>query len=98
LVVLSLQGNRKRNQRRHFGGADGIRTHDLLDAIEARSQLRHGPTGSPHFPYYHLKIDRVYTAGAGISVGASVGTVRGTNLNIVAFTRMVISEAASVAL
>ncbi len=27
-----------------FGGADGIRTHDLLDAIEARSQLRHGPT------------------------------------------------------
>jgi Phage integrase family len=26
------------------GGADGIRTHDLLDAIEARSQLRHGPT------------------------------------------------------
>jgi hypothetical protein len=30
---------------REFGGADGIRTHDLLDAIEARSQLRHGPTG-----------------------------------------------------
>ena len=29
------------------GGADGIRTHDLLDAIEARSQLRHGPTGRP---------------------------------------------------
>jgi hypothetical protein len=28
-----------------IGGADGIRTHDLLDAIEARSQLRHGPTG-----------------------------------------------------
>jgi hypothetical protein len=28
----------------NFGGADGIRTHDLLDAIEARSQLRHGPT------------------------------------------------------
>ena len=27
------------------GGADGIRTHGLLDAIEARSQLRHGPTG-----------------------------------------------------
>ena len=26
------------------GGADGIRTHDLLDAIEARSQLRHSPT------------------------------------------------------
>ena len=28
-----------------IGGADGIRTHGLLDAIEARSQLRHGPTG-----------------------------------------------------
>ena len=27
-----------------IGGADGVRTHDLLDAIEARSQLRHGPT------------------------------------------------------
>ena len=26
------------------GGANGIRTHDLLDAIEARSQLRHCPT------------------------------------------------------
>ena len=33
------------------GGADGIRTHDLLDAIEARSQLRHGPTGRA--PVYH---------------------------------------------
>ena len=31
-------------ERGKFGGADGIRTHDLLDAIEARSQLRHGPT------------------------------------------------------
>ena len=28
------------------GGAEGIRTLDLLDAIEARSQLRHGPTGN----------------------------------------------------
>jgi hypothetical protein len=27
-----------------FGGADGVRTRDLLDAIEARSQLRYGPT------------------------------------------------------
>ena len=32
------------SNHREFGGADGIRTHDLLDAIEARSQLRHGPT------------------------------------------------------
>jgi hypothetical protein len=37
----------KMNERyeNKFGGADGIRTHGLLDAIEARSQLRHGPTG-----------------------------------------------------
>src|SRR5260370_28998345 len=35
------------------GGADGIRTHDLLDAIEARSQLRHGPTGQKQLnPFY----------------------------------------------
>src|SRR5579859_312981 len=32
-----------------FGGAEGIRTLDLLDAIEARSQLRHGPTDVLHF-------------------------------------------------
>jgi hypothetical protein len=29
-----------------IGGAGGVRTRDLLDAIEARSQLRYGPTGS----------------------------------------------------
>lgn len=27
-----------------FGGAGGVRTRGLLDAIEARSQLRYGPT------------------------------------------------------
>jgi hypothetical protein len=37
-----------------IGGADGIRTHDLLDAIEARSQLRHGPTELPKV--YHRSI------------------------------------------
>jgi hypothetical protein len=37
-----------------FGGADGIRTHDLLDAIEARSQLRHGPTAKL-FLVYHIR-------------------------------------------
>ena len=36
------EGKQKENLK--AGGADGIRTHDLLDAIEARSQLRHGPT------------------------------------------------------
>src|SRR5882762_2325712 len=34
------------------GGADGIRTHDLLDAIEARSQLRHGPTGVNYLHHF----------------------------------------------
>ena len=34
----------QRLDQREFGGAEGIRTLDLLDAIEARSQLRHGPT------------------------------------------------------
>ena len=29
-----------------IGGAGGIRTPDLLDAIEARCQLRYGPTES----------------------------------------------------
>lgn len=37
-----------------FGGADGVRTHDLLDAIEARSQLRHGPTGVTPKVYHTL--------------------------------------------
>ena len=31
------------------GGAEGIRTLDLLDAIEARFQLRHGPTAGMEF-------------------------------------------------
>ena len=37
-----------------IGGADGVRTHDLLDAIEARSQLRHGPTDANDFKYFTL--------------------------------------------
>ena len=40
-----------------IGGADGIRTHGLLDAIEARSQLRHGPTADstePSLPHQDL--------------------------------------------
>ena len=45
-----------------FGGADGIRTHDLLDAIEARSQLRHGPTERSKFTtglFYPVAIPRL---------------------------------------
>ena len=41
-----------------FGGADGIRTHDLLDAIEARSQLRHGPTGGAKKFYHKMEEER----------------------------------------
>jgi hypothetical protein len=58
------------NPKVNVGGADGIRTHDLLDAIEARSQLRHGPTA--------LQVQRTtqhnYTAsarGKAITVGIS---------------------------
>ncbi len=43
--MLAYKKTARERVRKNFGGADGIRTHDLLDAIEARSQLRHGPTG-----------------------------------------------------
>jgi hypothetical protein len=33
-----------RVQKGFSGGADGVRTRDLIDAIDARSQLRYGPT------------------------------------------------------
>src|ERR1700728_2056482 len=32
------------SRKLEIGGAGGVRTRDLLDAIEARSQLRYGPT------------------------------------------------------
>jgi hypothetical protein len=32
------------NSRMSNGGADGSRTHDLLNAIQALSQLSYGPT------------------------------------------------------
>ena len=34
----------ERSQIKTYGGADGVRTRDLIDAIDARSQLRYGPT------------------------------------------------------
>ena len=37
------------NLQRKTGGAGGVRTRDLLDAIEARSQLRYGPTECTNF-------------------------------------------------
>ena len=33
-----------------FSGPSGIRTHDLLNAIETRSQLRYGPSLFGCFP------------------------------------------------
>jgi hypothetical protein len=42
--ISLMQETKPSTSPKKFGGADGIRTHDLLDAIEARSQLRHGPT------------------------------------------------------
>ena len=51
--AVALGSCRKELEKTKVGGADGIRTHDLLDAIEARSQLRHGPTRSDHFMLTH---------------------------------------------
>src|SRR5262249_19780674 len=36
-----------RQEREEFGGARGSRTPDLLNAIQALSQLSYGPTGPP---------------------------------------------------
>lgn len=44
--------------RENFGGAEGIRTLDLLDAIEARSQLRHGPTELQKFTILNCSLLR----------------------------------------
>ena len=58
-----------RQARRRFGGPEGIRTPDLLNAIQARSQLRHWPTrpGREH---------RIVTAAGG-AVNARVRTPDG---------------------
>jgi hypothetical protein len=51
------------------GGAEGIRTLDLLDAIEARSQLRHGPTGKKNgYFFYSIRRRRASNRGrSGVS-------------------------------
>ena len=93
------------------GGAEGIRTLDLLDAIEARSQLRHGPTGEQRI-YANTAKEGPSRSGGNSSgksqpwicasesydceaTGAGIGF---RNLNNVAFARMVTRDAASVAL
>ncbi len=40
----SLRGANLHYAKRAIGGAEGIRTPDLLTASQTRSQLRHGPT------------------------------------------------------
>jgi hypothetical protein len=47
VVVRTANAGDRRTDEAN-GGAEGIRTLDLLDAIEARSQLRHGPTAGLH--------------------------------------------------
>jgi hypothetical protein len=47
--VATVRGNSQRFSQvtsliSSNGGADGVRTRDLIDAIDARSQLRYGPT------------------------------------------------------
>src|SRR5580704_7338000 len=37
------------------GGADGVRTRDLIDAIDARSQLRYGPTDVRLNFFYNIR-------------------------------------------
>ena len=42
--IYSTSLSQIRVQKGISGGADGVRTRDLIDAIDARSQLRYGPT------------------------------------------------------
>ncbi len=41
------KGSMGKRQRGMIGGPDGGRTRDLVNAIHARSQLRHWPIKSP---------------------------------------------------
>jgi hypothetical protein len=41
---MTLKKNQASDLFQVFGGADGSRTHDLLNAIQALSQLSYGPT------------------------------------------------------
>src|SRR5215472_4313729 len=58
LPWMSETGGKAKNKMWRIGGADGIRTHDLLDAIEARSQLRHSPTRGVTKEVYHSPMSR----------------------------------------
>ena len=60
-----------------LGGAEGIRTPDLLSAIQARSQLRHSPT--------RIAAPKVITAATDgqADIGFVVFPLRLRNLEIV---------------
>src|SRR5438128_5610797 len=77
-----------------IGGAEGIRTLDLLDAIEARSQLRHGPTERQLLNFSTAWRIASRTEGQALREAG----MRGRNLKKVALARMVMREAARVAL
>src|SRR5690554_4271503 len=47
-LSYSTERRKARQRRASRGGAEGIRTPDLLNAIQTRSQLRHSPTVRPH--------------------------------------------------
>ena len=53
-----------------IGGAGGVRTRDLLDAIEARSQLRYGPTECKYcYSFYStLRLQASKPKYSGVSV------------------------------
>jgi hypothetical protein len=72
LKSLGLKDRAKEKQR--SGGADGIRTHDLLDAIEARSQLRHGPTFYDWEPIITYLLFTLAVARGGMPVTAATAT------------------------
>jgi hypothetical protein len=81
-------------RKRKVGGADGIRTHDLLDAIEARSQLRHGPTEGLQFTTFASILNFAFDHNQALfNCGAG-----SKNLKNVAFAKIVTSDATNVAL
>ncbi len=62
---MSQRTQKTGNLRENFGGADRDRTDDLLNAIQALSQLSYGPTYNLHDA---KKILESQTAALGLSL------------------------------
>jgi hypothetical protein len=45
LLLVAVSSSKNAESLKCFGGPGEIRTHDLFHAMEARSQLRHRPSG-----------------------------------------------------